>query len=292
MHPTARPPKILVSAQNEWYTQPTACDVLAGADTVITIGGSFFLIVGIPSTPDLGAFLDKRPVDVKDQLQRFLERHPSVSRHTTGLIIMDIEDPHPNDFHTHPEPMQDRLIKAFKIRAAAARATFPNARLGFYGTLVPDARGRADDPTYRARKDALARAGCRGMFDDVDCLIPVTYPRSGPTDRSWKTYAAYTRLGITGSRELRQSDGGALPVIPLLTYSVHNKNSQHHQQLLLDLPTPHPLKETLGVQLDVIAAEQVHETVFWVADNSDLITRVPNPHSRTVTDHICGATRG
>lgn len=286
--PRRRRPAITVCAQNEWYTQPIPCDAVAGPDTAITIGGSTWLQIGAPKTPDLRAFVRKKPSDVESQIQRFLARHRTVSGQTTGLVIMDIEHPHPSDFHKHPIRIQDRIIEAFKIRAAAARVVFPNAKLGFYGTLVPDGRGRADDETYLARKDALVRAGCLGIFDVVDRLIPVAYPRFGPTDRSWDTYEAYTRLGITGSRELRRSDGSMLPVMPLLTYSVANKNSNHNKQLLLDLPALHPLRATLGVQLKVLAKERVASAVFWVGENSDLITRLPNPNGRTVTQHVCG----
>lgn len=287
--PLLRRLRILVCAQNEWYTEPIPppCQARGGVDSVITIGGSVFLSVGAPNTPDLNAFLRKDSSEVERQIQNFLDRHPTVSGRTTAIVIMDIERPHPRDFHLHPTRVQNRLIDAFATRAAAARVKFPKATLGFYGTLVPDGRGRAENKTYQARKDALVRAGDRGMFDLVDCLVPVAYPRFGPTDRAWDTYEAYTRLAIAGSRELAKSDGTALPVIPLLTYSVVNKNSAHNRQLLLDLPTPDPLGATLGVQMDVILAERVRTAVFWVGQNSDLITRLPNPNERTVTQHVC-----
>ena len=32
--------KILVCAQNEWYTQPIPCQARGGVDTAITLGGS------------------------------------------------------------------------------------------------------------------------------------------------------------------------------------------------------------------------------------------------------------
>jgi hypothetical protein len=281
-------PDVLVCAQNEWYTQPIPCEAVAGPDTVITIGGSALLQVGSPRTRTLSAFLDKSQSDIEQQLQRFLDRRPTVSYRTTAIVILDIERPHPKDFHKYTTPVQNRIIRAFVTRAAAARAMFPSARLGFYGTLVPDGRGRAHDKTYRARRRSLVRAARRGMFDSVDCLIPVTYPRFGPTDQSWETYEAYTRLAITGSRALRKSNGATLPVIPLLTYSVANGNSKHRRQLLLDLPTPNPLQATIGVQLAVMAEEYVDTVVFWVGENSDLITRVPNPNSRTVSQHVCG----
>src|SRR5215831_8384505 len=227
-------PELLVSAQNEWYTQRIPCQARGGVDTAITIGETFFLAIGAPNTPDLEAFLGKTPPEVETRIQAFLNGHSNVSGRTTGIVILDIEDPHPRDLHLHPKSVQDRLIDAFAIRAGAARVKFPNAKLGFYGTLVPDGQGRADSKTYQARKRALVRAGKRGMFDQIDCLIPVAYPRFGPTDQAWSTYEAYTRLAISGSRELRKSNDRILPVIPLLTYSIANRNSAHHQQLLLD----------------------------------------------------------
>jgi hypothetical protein len=288
-HVDAKPePEILVCAQNEWYTEPVSCGAQAGVDTVITIGGSFWLSIGAPDTPDLTAFLTKTLAEVKARIRRFLRAHPAVERRTPAIVIMDIEKPHPKDLHEHPVRTQNRLIEAFKLRAAAAREMLPNAKLGFYGTLVPDARGRADYPTFKARLAALARAGERGMFDQVDYLVPVVYPRFGPRDAAWNTYAEYTRLGIVGSRHLHRSDGTELPLAPLLTYSVANGNSEHHRQLLMDLPTSEPLHETLRVQLEVMAAERVRTSVFWVGENSDLITRLPNPNGRTVTQHICG----
>ena len=204
--------KILVCAQNEWYTPPIPCQARGGVDTVITLGGSVFLSVGTRGTPTLDAFLDKTFEEVAAQIQRFLDRHPDVSRETPAVVIMDIEKPHPADFHQHSTSIQRRLSRAFGIRAAAARCMLPKAKLGFYGTLVPDARGRAGDDTYVARKRALVKAGERGMFDVVDCLFPVVYPRFGPTDRTWDTYEPYTRLAVTGSRELERSDGTSLAV--------------------------------------------------------------------------------
>jgi hypothetical protein len=257
-------------------------------DTVITIGGSFFLSIGAPGTPDLEAFLTKDQAAVERRIQTFLTQHPEVDAGTTATVIMDIERPHPSDFHEHPPETQERLARAFATRAAATRAKLPNAALGFYGTLVPDGRGRADDPIYLARKCALVRAGELGMLDEVDCLVPVAYPRFGPTDPFWATYEPYTRLAVRGSRELLRSDGRALPVLPLLTYSVANGNSNHHEQLLLDLPAPRPLQATLGVQLDVLAAERVDAAVFWVGEDSDEIERLPNPRRRTVSQHVCG----
>jgi hypothetical protein len=280
--------QILVCAQNEWYTQPIPCSARGGPDTVITLSGSVFRSIGNRGIPDLDAFLNVERSEVEDQIQRFLDQHSDVSSLTKALVIMDIEKPFPSGFHRHPPRTRARLVRAFATRAEAARRKLPNAKLGFYGTLVPDARGRQDDKEYVARKQALVKAGECGMFDEVDFLVPVAYPRFGPTDgAAWNTYEPYTRLAIEGSRELRRSDGSSLPVVPFLTVSVANGNSNHHEDILLDLQTPDPLDATLGVQLDVLLALRVRTAVFWVGKNSDVITRVANPNGRTVSQHVC-----
>jgi hypothetical protein len=279
--------EILVCAQNEWYTQPIPCSARGGPDTVITLSGYVFRSVGNRGIPDLEAFVNVERSEVEDQIQKFLDRNPDVSTLTKGRLVMDIEKPFPSGLHRQTPRMRARLVKAFATRAEAARRKFPNAKLGFYGTLVPDSRGR-ETTEYIARKGALVKAGECGMFDEVDFLIPVVYPRWGPTDAAgWETYEPYTHKAIEGSREIRRSDGSSLPVLPFLTVSVSNGNSKHHNEILLDLPTPEPLDATLGVQLDVLLALRVRTAVFWVGQNSDLITRVDNPNRRTVSQHVC-----
>jgi hypothetical protein len=280
--------KILVCAQNEWYTQPIPCAAEGGPDTVITLSGFLFRSVGDPGIPDLETFAKVKRSEVEDRIQRFLDGNPDISALTKGRVVMDIEHPFPSGFHRQPPRMQARLARAFATRAEAARRKFPNAKLGFYGTLLPDSRGR-ETAEYLARIEALVKAGKRGMFEEVDFLVPVIYPRFGPTDRAeaWDSYEPYTRKAIEGSRQIRKSGGSSLPVLPFLTVSVSNKNSRHHNQILLDLPTPDPLDVTLGVQLDVLLALRVRTAVFWVGQNSDLITRVDNPNGRTVSQHVC-----
>ena len=280
--------KIIVCAQNEWYTQPIPCLVDGGPNTVITLSGYVFRSVGDPGVPDLEAFVKVKRSEVEDRIQRFLDGHPDISALTKGRVVMDIEKPFPSGFHRQPPRMRARLARAFATRADAARRKFPNAKLGFYGTLLPDSRGR-DTSEYLARIEALVKAGERGMFEEIDFLVPVIYPRFGPTDNAnaWGSYEPYTRKAIEGSRQIRKSDGSGLPVLPFLTVSVSNGNSKHHNDILLDLPTPDPLDVTLGVQLDVLLALRVRTAVVWVGRNSDLITRVDNPNGRTVSQHVC-----
>jgi hypothetical protein len=296
--PMLRRLRILVCAQNEWYTQPIpiTCSARAGVDSVISIGEAVFLSVGTPKTPDLAAFGRTRREEVEARIRNWLDNHddPKVSDDTKAIVIMDIEHPHPRDLgdvEKVPSSLVDSVIDGFATRAAAARNVFRKAKLGFFATLVPDGQGRETE-RYKARRAALARAGRRGMFDSVDCLFPVVYPRFGPTDgKAWDSYTAYTRQAIRGSRKLLKSDGSSLPVVPLTTCWVANspQTSNHDHQVLLDLPTPDPLDKTLGVQMDVMLEERVRTAVVWVGQNSDVITaeKVKNPNGRTVSQHVC-----
>jgi hypothetical protein len=202
--------KIIVCAQNEWYTQPIPCLVDGGPDTVITLGGFLFRSVGDPGVPDLEAFVKVKRSEVEDRIQRFLDAHPDVSALTKGRVVMDIEKPFPSGFHRQPPRMRARLARAFATRAEAARRKFPNAKLGFYGTLLPDSRGR-DTAEYLARIEALVKAGERGMFEEIDFLVPVIYPRFGPSARDGAAHAAsappprsISRSGRSAPVELRR----------------------------------------------------------------------------------------
>jgi hypothetical protein len=200
--------------------------------------------------------------------------------------MLDIEDPHPQDMHKLPLAEQDAMIAAFCVRTMAARKKFPNAKLSLYGTLNPDARGRANDPVYLARLAALVRAGQKGMFDNLDYLSPVLYIRFGPTDTHWGTLAEYTKLGITGSKKLRKSNGARIALLPLTCPWVANGNSKHNGQVVLDLPTASPLKDTLQAQFDIFSAAGVRNGIVWVGENSDLILHQPNPNGWTVKQHL------
>jgi hypothetical protein len=216
-----------------------------------------------------------------------------VSPLTKGRVVMDIEKPFPSGLWMQPPRMRARLVRAFATRAEAARLKFPNAKLGFYGTLVPDSRGRENDPEQVARKAALVKAGECGMFDEVDFLVPVAYPRFGPNDgAAWNTYEPYTRLAIEDSRQIHKSDGSSLPVLPFLTCWIANsdENSKHAHDVLLDLPVPDPLEMTLGKQFDVLLEEGVRTAVVWVGKNTAVIKnddKTHNPNNRTVAEHVC-----
>jgi hypothetical protein len=282
-----RDPRIHLAAQNSFYTQPSSIpvsSVVVKGDTIVLSSGWFWGI-GAPGVSHLAAFTEKTQAEVERRLQAFLNGHPGVSPQMTGTLVIDIEDPHPQDLHKLTPEEQLAVIEAFKTRIAATRAVFPNAKLALYGTINPDARGRAEDPVYLKRLAALVAAGKQGMFDKLDYLVPVLYVRFGPTDAHWLTLTAYTKLGVTGAKKLRRSDGSKLAILPIIGLRVSNGNSKHHDELLIDLPTADALRDTFYRQLDVFYEAGIPDVVLWVGNDSDLLG-APNPRARTVSDHL------
>ena len=282
-HPTP-----FIAAQETRYSQPLSCGVRTG---VIVISGRHFMQSRSLEPPDLEAFLGRQQVEVEARLAEYAADHPEVSTQTTEILMMDVEVPHPNDLHERAPDEQAAIVIAYKRRIAALATVFPMAKLCMYGTLNPDGRGRPENELYQARLEALKTAGTQGLYDQLDYLVPVLYPRFGPNDpeAAWHSYRAYTEQGIDGSRQLLKSDNTSLPVLPITGFRIANKpgNTQHSRQLLLDLPVDDPLGHTLRVQLGVMAEKGVQQVVFWVGKDSDLLDD-PNPDGRTVTQHVCG----
>lgn len=278
-----------IAAQNTWFTDANVRRYGVRND-VISISGHWFLQEGTLGG-DFADFLAKTREDVERRLGAFKAAHPEVDRDTRATIVMDIESPHPSGLHAYGAGDQDAIVDAYRVRIAATKAAFPNAKLALYGTLNPDHRGRSDDPVYLARLNALIEAGEEGLYDDLDDLVPVLYVRfgcddevSGPCDRYWDTLDDYTRLGIDGSSQLRRSDGSSLPLLPLLGFKVYNGNSLFNRELLMSLGVPDPLDATLRTQIDTFADNGVGQFALWTGrDDNEL----GGPSDPTVTDYLC-----
>ena len=350
-------PRVLLANQDGFYEPPASCGAVSGQ--VASISGHWFLQQAcnpdLTGDCDVGSpswitFRDRTQAEVECNLSEFLaanaEEFEAQPRDggvgcqawwapdLTRTIIIDIERPHPADLAELYTPAQrSRIVDAYKLRIAAARSVFPHAKLGLYGTLIPDARGRIPDPTcngpnppdtpackYEARRLALRTAGNQGLYDQLDYLVPVLYPRFGcdqgivpgvrcipgdPDDpdeielppRPWcdagySDIAAYTQQGVDGSRSI---DGARdMPLLPLLTVRVHNGNSCFGQEpdrmLLLDMIGDDRFDTSLGLQLRELRARGVTEAVLWMQDTDQEVFREPNTGGWTVTsytDHLC-----
>ena len=201
---------------------------------------------------------------------------------------MDIERPHPRDLHKHPVPMQVRLCDAFKARAKAARATFPSAKLGFYGTLIPDGRdARPTRRTWRGKMRSSGRESAACSTRSTACFPLCTRASGRPTGGGRPM--SRTRARRSPAQEnLARSDGEHPPcdTAPHLLGGERQLEPPRGSA-----PRPPHSRSARGdastCKLDVMIAEGVRTAVFWVGKDEDLITRRPNPNNRTVTDFVC-----
>lgn len=282
-----------IAVQNTWFTD---ADIrrYGFRNGVISISGHWLLQQGTFG----GSFADfvaKTRRQVRRRLGDFMAAHPEVDRHTSAIVLLDIEKPHPANLHARSARQREAIVAAYKVRIEAARAAFPNARLALYGTLNPDPRGRRGDRTYLARLRALIEAGDEGLYDELAYLVPVLYvrfgcadARLGPCDRYWATLDDYTRLGVDGSSRLRRSDGSTLPLLPIFGFRVYNGNSRFHRELLLNLRVPEPVGATLRTQVEILVQSGVRQFALWTGMDSN---ELGGPTDPTVTDHLRALVR-
>ena len=341
VQPLGSAPIVRIATQNAFYTHNLTCGAQAG---VSSISGTMFLqegccnpgeqgcpnACGFVNTPTYQDFITKTQADVECRLGQFLKANQTIygavareagscpscpltcyhAPNVTDTIILDIEKPHLKNLWQYKNVAgvdhTGEIIDGYRTRIRAARAVFPNpsAKLGLYGTLNPDELGDPNDTTFVQRKAALVAAGAAHLYDDLDYLVPVVYPRFGcdresattcpDCDPRWSvdgevTLRRYTELGVTASRDLAP---GKL-LMPLLTVRVANGTSCFNGTLLLDLlssVTPaERFDKTLQVQLDVLQAQSVAETALWVGPDANLLP-IPNPNGWRVgnyTNQLC-----
>jgi hypothetical protein len=159
---------------------------------------------------------------------------------------------------------QRELIAAYRRRIRVARQVLrrsevPGLRLGMYQVIVPDGKGQSTDQ-FERRMCGYLEAGRQGMYDELDFICPVLYQRFGIDDatpatlRSW--VVAATRQAIDGSHALTNRNGAGIPLVPILSFWVFNRNSANDRQAV----SP----DLVARQLQVVqGAGAVAAILFW-----------------------------
>ena len=108
-------------------------------------------------------------------------------------------------------------VRGFTRRLAIVRQSLPHAKLGFYGTTVPEScKGVVpEDQCTSLRLSGYQRAASFGLFDDVDVLVPVLY-LGAHIDRL-DGNVTYARLNT--SSQVKRKDGSCMPMFPVLRYA-------------------------------------------------------------------------
>jgi hypothetical protein len=301
-----------------------------GDADVILINGTTLLQVGGNIT--LADFLDGEVTTYQD-VYASLDSYKQAKEldDFTGILVLDIENPHPSDLgddSLYTDEQKNLIVDAYIRRIQAAEDVFPTAQLGLYATLYPNPNG-IEAQGYLDRRDALKEAAFgappydsrwgypagppesetpEGLYDRLEYLIPLLYDRygcdviSGPCDNGWDRLDEYTELGVSGSASL-PLPLSPLPMLPLLSTSVINclTCSEFATTMLMDLTLSNPadpaasLDASIGVQLDLLAEDDVTDAAIWIGNGSNYSDdgvlqagSAENPYSRTIDDYACG----
>ncbi len=137
---------------------------------------------------------------------------------TNAVVMLDIETPMtPSVLGTITDTllMDSMITYGFKRRIDIARKILPNARLGMYGIIIPYATGVIPPGQLKG----LLRAKQLGMFDSLDFICPVLYPRRQSTEDANGGYAKAIRNAIV---YLADSLNCGKDIVPLLSTIISN----------------------------------------------------------------------
>lgn len=123
--------------------------------------------------------------------------------------------------------------------------------------------------------EGYVEAGRQGMYDKLDYICPVLYQRFGRDDgtpekvESWIETA--TRQAIEESLRLTRRNLDHIPLAPILTFWVVNKNSENNRKAASH--------ESLARQLDIVQGfEGIGVIVFWSGSQTeDEMQNQPKP---------------
>ena len=178
-------------------------------------------------------FVAAREQAIRSAFANFLDVHDLPCADDLVILDMEPEKCAPRHLGDFKDAELAELVRAYKLRIHIARQELqdrqiPRLQLGLYQVIVPDGRGR-NSPSFQRRMTGYRQAGCLGMYDELDFICPVLYHRFGVADadpatiRQW--VARSTRQAIEGSLELTRSDGGRIPLVPILSFWVLNGGS-------------------------------------------------------------------
>lgn len=271
----SRPCDLQFSLQNDKLRtfQPEA---FGFSNHSLVIGG-YALRAGRGET--LASFLRASSADIEVSLKRYLDKNPTIS--PGDLVVLDLEpgglggDASSNKlrfrlpFLGELEPdIRDEVILAYRKRAATARRTLTDVKLGLYGVVIPLGKGyHGNQQTFAQRMIGYRRAGQLGLFDSFDYLIPSVYPRFGPADESrfddWEALVrSSTRQAVEATVDLIDDIGEAgskIGVAPMTTFWVFNGKdyTRHYRR---SIP-----KEALARQVSYLFSfARVNKVLVWL----------------------------
>ncbi|MCB0354291.1 MAG: hypothetical protein KDD64_12225 [Bdellovibrionales bacterium] len=218
------------------------------SNDAITVGGHWVLA---GKDQNLNEFLSKTKDNVRNRFRQFVAQRLGPGKESVTLLV-DIENPfeaHPNNWgevSTVSPELFLQVINAISLRIEAIRELIPSTvKIALYAAGgVPNLRGNLT-PSLEQRIRGYHLAALSGVYDQVDYAASILYIRSAdfspenPKDLSFVT--AMTTLGIAMGSNIRDLNGRAIPILPVLGLYSGTKS---------DRDATHP--EFLDLQLEIL----------------------------------------
>ena len=265
-----------LSLQNWYAKEQSTLNSLGVSNKSVCISSYGLLVDGLSEEGALERCLNHTAEEVRNYLISYAN-HYGIARNTTDIVILDIEGYRfsPMFFGNYIDEsisyynpaMLDRILDAYKLRISVARDVFPNAKLGLYDTITPHGFGEADLAPMIRRQRGYEYAASYGLFEELDYACPVLYQVWGETDYGFSRSDAVTRLGIEATRSLTRMDGTPLEIMPMMSLTVFNGDSNHDRE---------PARvQDVSRQIDVLESLGVNEYIIWNGEENIADTDIP-----------------
>ena len=265
-----------LSLQNWYAKEQSTLNSMGVTNKSVCISSYGLLVDGLTEDGALERTLNNTAEEVRDYLISYAN-HYGIARDTTDIVILDIEGYRfsPMYFGNYIDQsisyynpaMLDRILDAYKLRISVAREVFPNAKLGLYDTVTPHGFGEADLAPMIRRQRGYEYAASYGLFEELDYACPVLYQVWGETDYGFSRSDAVTRLGIEATRSLTRKDGSPLEIMPMMSLTVFNGDSNHDRE---------PARvQDVSRQIDVLESLGINEYIIWNGEENIADTDIP-----------------
>jgi len=254
----------ILSLQNVYANDRDDLNRMGVANNAVCISSYGLLVDGLAEPGGLDRCLNHTAEEIKSYLT-FYANHYNIALDTEDIVILDIEGYRfspifwgnyldPSISYYNPERL-DQILDAYMLRIKVARQVFPNAKLGLYDTITPHCFGDPDMGVMIRRQRGYEYAAARGIFEDIDYACPVLYQVWGHTDYGFSRSDAVTKMGIENTRALTRIDGTPLEIMPLMSLTIYNGDSNHALE---------PARvQDVSQQIDVLSSLGVNEYIIW-----------------------------
>eukprot|EP01045_Picozoa_sp_COSAG04_P010307 COSAG04_NODE_627_length_11777_cov_62.455557_2_plen_763_part_00 len=146
------------------------------------------------------------------------QRNISGGLQTTNAVVFDIETPVNLKLlgtflaaeRANGSQIFQQTVDAYKLRAQVARTLLPHAKLSFYGS--PNGPASFTGENFSLSTEGYLEAAKRGIFDQVDSLIPVLYFGNNISSPDHGRVFGFNNATMDLASRIPRSDGSTIPI--------------------------------------------------------------------------------